>query len=141
MHPPCHVDYCTIAYSVSCCCRLNSEERSKRHDLNTNCHLVGQPGKQPIANYLAPHSWSKGPASADGQQAPQNKRPVPVGVGLPKAGEDLIRHGTTCLKFNADVLTDPFNGQLLDRLASLELPECHLTAGCLFQRIWKALWT
>ncbi|WP_017668862.1 nucleotidyltransferase family protein [Sandarakinorhabdus sp. AAP62] len=33
--------------------------------------------------------------------------------------------------------TNPFNAQLLDRLAALALPDCHLTAGCLFQTVWN----
>lgn len=43
----------------------------------------------------------------------------------------------TGLDFHASVLMNAFNRQLLDRLASLELPECHLTAGCLFQTVWN----
>lgn len=31
------------------------------------------------------------------------------------------------------------NAELLLRLRSLELPECHLTAGCLFQTVWNKL--
>ncbi len=40
-------------------------------------------------------------------------------------------------EFRAAALLNPFNAQLLDRLASLDLPQCHLTAGCLFQTIWN----
>ena len=34
---------------------------------------------------------------------------------------------------------NPVNAQLLERLASLALPQCHLTAGCLFQAVWNSL--
>ncbi len=40
-------------------------------------------------------------------------------------------------EFRASALLNPFNAQLLDRLAILDLPQCHLTAGCLFQTIWN----
>ena len=39
--------------------------------------------------------------------------------------------------FHAAILTNVFNGQVLNRLALLQLPECHLTAGCLFQTFWN----
>lgn len=39
--------------------------------------------------------------------------------------------------FCAAILTNTFNEQVLDRLAFLQLPDCHLTAGCLFQTIWN----
>jgi hypothetical protein len=31
------------------------------------------------------------------------------------------------------------NAALLDRLPALDLPQCHLTAGCLFQAVWNRL--
>lgn len=43
----------------------------------------------------------------------------------------------TPAEFYEAALTNTWNGQLLDRLAALGLPECHLTAGCLFQTIWN----
>lgn len=43
----------------------------------------------------------------------------------------------TPAEFYAAALMNPWNEQLLDRLAALKLPECHLTAGCLFQTIWN----
>ncbi len=41
--------------------------------------------------------------------------------------------------FCAAVLTNPFNEILLDRLATFDLPQCHLTAGCLFQTVWNRM--
>lgn len=41
--------------------------------------------------------------------------------------------------FRADVLTNPFNKELLARLSAMGLPECHLTAGCLFQTVWNRI--
>ena len=32
---------------------------------------------------------------------------------------------------------NPVNAALLQRLAGLALPQCHLTAGCLFQALWN----
>lgn len=34
---------------------------------------------------------------------------------------------------------NPVNAQLLERLPSLALLQCHLTAGCLFQAVWNSL--
>ncbi len=34
-------------------------------------------------------------------------------------------------------LSNPVNAQLIQRLATLRLPQCHLTAGCLFQALWN----
>lgn len=39
--------------------------------------------------------------------------------------------------FIDDVMTNPINAELLARLPSLDLSECFLTAGCLFQAIWN----
>ncbi|MCQ8783003.1 nucleotidyltransferase family protein [Mangrovibrevibacter kandeliae] len=38
-----------------------------------------------------------------------------------------------------DVLADPVNAALAARLPSLGLPQCHLTAGCVFQARWNRL--
>ncbi|WP_421693947.1 nucleotidyltransferase family protein [Aestuariivirga sp.] len=35
--------------------------------------------------------------------------------------------------------TNPANRQLIEGLAELGLPQCHLTAGCLFQTVWNVL--
>jgi hypothetical protein len=35
------------------------------------------------------------------------------------------------------IKTNEINAALLERLPSLDLPQCHLTAGCLFQTIWN----
>jgi hypothetical protein len=35
------------------------------------------------------------------------------------------------------VKTNPINAALLERLSALALPQCYLTAGCLFQTIWN----
>jgi hypothetical protein len=43
----------------------------------------------------------------------------------------------TELDFHAGVFANPFNRELLKRLAAMGLRECHLTAGCLFQTIWN----
>jgi uncharacterized protein len=39
--------------------------------------------------------------------------------------------------FVADVRRNPFNVALLDRLPALQLPDCWLVAGCLFQTVWN----
>jgi uncharacterized protein len=39
--------------------------------------------------------------------------------------------------FVADVRRNPFNAALLDRLPALQLPDCWLVAGCLFQTVWN----
>ena len=36
-----------------------------------------------------------------------------------------------------DTAADPINAALLDILPRLHLPQCHLTAGCLFQAVWN----
>jgi len=43
----------------------------------------------------------------------------------------------TDLDFKAGVLKNAFNKELLRRLARMDLGQCHLTAGCLFQTIWN----
>lgn len=39
--------------------------------------------------------------------------------------------------FRDAVLENPANAALLARLPDLGLPQCHLTAGCLFQAVWN----
>jgi len=39
--------------------------------------------------------------------------------------------------FLSGIGENPINATLLQRLPELGLPECHLTAGCLFQTIWN----
>ena len=41
--------------------------------------------------------------------------------------------------FREIALSNPANRRLLDGLAQFALPQCHLTAGCLFQTIWNVL--
>ncbi|MFK4822877.1 nucleotidyltransferase family protein [Ochrobactrum quorumnocens] len=41
--------------------------------------------------------------------------------------------------FYTSVLSNPFNRELLRRLASLKLGQCYLTAGCLFQTVWNLM--
>lgn len=41
--------------------------------------------------------------------------------------------------FRADVLTNPFNKELLGRLNAMGLAQCHLAAGCLFQTVWNRI--
>jgi hypothetical protein len=36
-------------------------------------------------------------------------------------------------------LSNPASRQLLTALAELNIPQCHLTAGCLFQAVWNVL--
>ena len=52
-------------------------------------------------------------------------------------GANLI--GMTKAEFLHGVRENPVNAELLLRLRSLELRECHLTAGCLFQTLWNRL--
>ena len=47
--------------------------------------------------------------------------------------------GMTEAEFLDDVWQNPVNAELLLRLRSLGLRECHLTAGCLFQTVWNRL--
>lgn len=42
-------------------------------------------------------------------------------------------------EFLDDIWENSVNAALLLRLRSLELRECHLTAGCLFQTVWNRL--
>ena len=37
------------------------------------------------------------------------------------------------------VLRNPTNERILRRLPDLDLPDCHLVAGCLFQTVWNCL--
>ena len=39
--------------------------------------------------------------------------------------------------FQAIALANPINRELLGRLPALQLPQCFLTAGCLFQSVWN----
>ena len=41
--------------------------------------------------------------------------------------------------FREIALSNAANRSLLDGLADLALPQCHLTAGCLFQTVWNVL--
>ncbi len=43
----------------------------------------------------------------------------------------------TEVDFLEAVWSNEFNVELLRRLRSIDLPECHLTAGCLFQAVWN----
>ncbi len=43
----------------------------------------------------------------------------------------------TTSDFVAYVLENQINKELLDRLPPLKLPQCILTAGCLFQTVWN----
>lgn len=52
-------------------------------------------------------------------------------TGMPQATE------LTPASFIAQALSNPVNAELLQRLDSLRLPQCHLTAGCLFQALWN----
>ncbi len=52
-------------------------------------------------------------------------------TGMPQATE------LTPASFIAQALSNPVNAELLQRLDSLRLPQCHLTAGCLFQAVWN----
>lgn len=40
-------------------------------------------------------------------------------------------------EFIAIALRNPVNAQLLSRLHALAIPQCYLTAGCLFQSVWN----
>lgn len=42
-------------------------------------------------------------------------------------------------KFVQDVLANPVNESILDRLPQLGLPDCWLTAGAIFQTVWNIL--
>ena len=41
--------------------------------------------------------------------------------------------------FKDIALSNPASRQLLAALAELNIPQCHLTAGCLFQAVWNVL--
>lgn len=51
----------------------------------------------------------------------------------------MLRRGMTELDFHTGVFANPFNKELLERLAAMGLAECYLTAGCLFQTIWNQI--
>jgi len=51
----------------------------------------------------------------------------------------MLRHGMTDLEFEAAVLANPCNRELLERLGAIGLKECHLTAACLFQSVWNRI--
>lgn len=40
-------------------------------------------------------------------------------------------------EFRKAIATNPFNRALLSRLPQSGLPDCYLTAGCLFQTVWN----
>jgi hypothetical protein len=40
-------------------------------------------------------------------------------------------------QFMRSVLANPVNAELLTMLPMLGLPQCTLTAGCLFQTVWN----
>ena len=44
----------------------------------------------------------------------------------------------TSADFLGAVRQNPINTALLERLPALQLPQCHLVAGCLFQALWNA---
>ena len=44
----------------------------------------------------------------------------------------------TAADFLEAVRRNPVNTALLERLPALQLPQCHLVAGCLFQAVWNA---
>ena len=41
--------------------------------------------------------------------------------------------------FIDDVMANPINAELLDRLSRVGLAQCYLTAGCLFQAAWNCI--
>lgn len=43
----------------------------------------------------------------------------------------------TAAEFLSEAKRNPVNAALLSRLPALGLPQCHLTAGCLFQALWN----
>lgn len=51
----------------------------------------------------------------------------------------MLRRGMTDLDFEAAVLANPFNEELIGRLGAIGLKECYLTAGCLFQSLWNQI--
>lgn len=46
-------------------------------------------------------------------------------------------HAETAQRFVTGALANPLNAALLRRLPSLDLPDCWLVAGCLFQTVWN----
>jgi hypothetical protein len=42
-------------------------------------------------------------------------------------------------EFLSIILTNPLNAALLARLPKLQLTQCHLTAGCLYQVLWNQM--
>ncbi len=54
-----------------------------------------------------------------------------------KADEPHEPHAPDADRFRADVRKNPFNAALLDGLPDLDLPDCWLVAGCLFQTVWN----
>ena len=63
-------------------------------------------------------------------------------MSLANSAGNLIKGqaaGMTEAEFLNDIWVNSVNAALLLRLRSLELRECHLTAGCLFQAVWNRL--
>ena len=61
------------------------------------------------------------------------------GAGAPSAGELAVVPTALLIdaQFIAIARSNPVNAELLHRLPALGLPQCHLTAGCLFQALWN----
>ncbi len=72
------------------------------------------PGRRSRNARVGPYAWSA-------RWSARRER------GLRVTAEDLLR----------DALADPANAAILHILPGLRLPQCHLTAGCLFQAVWN----
>ena len=61
------------------------------------------------------------------------------GAGAPSAGELAVVPTALLIdaQFIAIARSNLVNAELLRRLPALGLPQCHLTAGCLFQALWN----
>ena len=51
----------------------------------------------------------------------------------------MLAEGMDASDFQAAVFANPFNRVLIDRLRTVGLHDCYLTAGCLFQTVWNQL--
>ena len=56
---------------------------------------------------------------------------------MPDLDPDCALESLSHPAFVSLALSNPVNAELLRRLQGLALPQCHLTAGCLFQALWN----
>ncbi len=53
--------------------------------------------------------------------------------------DEAVDRTHSASEFVEIALENRFNAEILDRLPALDIPQCHLVAGCLFQTVWNRL--